>query len=184
MPRVSKPKRNTQSQVKVFKFNGTANVPVRQHPGDAGFDLEAFDDITIGPLETKTVHTGLGFSIPEGYSGLICSRSGQASRGLVVEGGVVDRGYNGEIKVILHNTLKNETVQINKGDRIAQILFIATLMLSLVEVSELPNTERGANGFGSSGISNTEERVTRQRGRSSRSKTLPCSNGWEVKDAK
>jgi dUTP pyrophosphatase len=122
--------------------------------------------------------TGLAFKIPKGYFGLIKARSSQALKGLEVGGGVIDSGYVGEVKLILYNVKGRGRIEIEKGERVAQILFIPVLTLPLVEVDELSETERGNGGFGSTGSDEDAVTTTPQRGRSKRQKRI---NGWKVK---
>jgi dUTP pyrophosphatase len=131
------------------------DLPVPSHAvaGDAGVDLYAAEDATIEPGERCVVATGVAVAIPAGYAGLVTPRSGLAARSgisIVNTPGVVDSGYRGEIKVILVN-LGSKTVQIGRGDRIAQLVVVAVEHQDWVEVDELPASDRGAGGFGSTG---------------------------------
>ena len=128
-------------------------VPAHAHTGDGGVDLFAASDIGLGPGERSLVATGIAVAIPDGFAGLITPRSGLAVRsglGIVNAPGLVDSGYRGEIKVILVNH-GSETVDIRRGDRIAQLVVVAVEAQELVEVDELPPSGRGEGGFGSTG---------------------------------
>jgi len=129
--------------------------PTYAHPGDAGADLRSSETKLLAAGERETFKTGVSIAIPNGYVGLVHSRSGLAAQhGVVVLNapGTVDAGYRGEIAVTLYNS-SSEDYQVNEGDRIAQILFqkFETAKFQLVEV--LPGSHRGAGGFGSTGIS-------------------------------
>ena len=126
-----------------------ATVPKRALPGSAGLDLSASEDVIIPPRKWKLVSTGLAMQIPGGYYGRIAPRSGLAAKnGIDVLAGVIDENYTGEVKVILMNNDDKE-FQVHCGERIAQIIFEKILVDDFEVVSELTETERGANGFGS-----------------------------------
>lgn len=131
------------------------DLPKYKTEGSAGLDLKAniSESIEINPLERKLIPTGIYISIPKGYEGQIRGRSGLAlNHGITLANGIgtIDSDYRGELKVILIN-LSKETYIINKGDRIAQLVFIKHEIAQLIEVEELDNTERGSGGFGHSG---------------------------------
>jgi dUTP pyrophosphatase len=124
----------------------------RANPSDAGIDIRSAEDAVIQPLGRATVPTGLRLQIPEGYYGRIAPRSGLAHNfGIDVLAGVVDSSYRGEIKVILHNTDKEEAFRVSMGDRIAQLIIEKHYNPDFVEVEDLDSTDRGSGGFGSSG---------------------------------
>lgn len=128
-------------------------LPVRKHPDDAAFDLVTSERFTILANQTLTVNTGTKLSIPRGYAGLVLSRSGLAASGITVVNspGLIDAGYLGEIKVLLHNARRVRTFE--AGTRIAQIMFIKLPSVNLQVVQELTATTlRGENGLGSTGI--------------------------------
>ena len=130
-----------------------ATVPVRAYPGDAGLDLAACERVELGPGERAVVGTGLAVAIPEGYAGFVQPRSGLASRhgiSVVNAPGLIDSGYRGEVRVVLLNTDRAETFVVEPGMRIAQLVVLAVPSVSPVEVDELPASERGGRGFGSS----------------------------------
>lgn len=144
------------SPVRIKKLDPRAKLPVYGSADAAGADLCALtdDDITLAPGETTFVHTGLAAAIPQGYVGLVCARSGLASKqGLAPANkvGVVDADYRGELMVALHNHSR-ETRVIHNGDRIAQMVILPYLTAQFVLSEELDETERGEGGFGSTGI--------------------------------
>ena len=130
-----------------------AVAPARTRSGDAGYDLRATERVSIPQDGRRLVGTGIAVALPEGVAGLVTPRSGLAiEHGLTLLNapGLIDPNYRGEIKVILHNTSERRyTVEI--GDRIAQLLLVPYWAPELELVEELPATERGAGGFGSSG---------------------------------
>lgn len=131
-------------------------VPVSAHPGDAGADLVAAEDVVLGPGERATVPTGLRIALPNGYVGFVVPRSGLAAKHgitIVNSPGTVDAGYRGEIRVTLLNTDAREPYAITTGDRIAQLIVMALPTVRFVEVERLPGSERGEGGFGSTGYS-------------------------------
>jgi len=135
-------------------ISSSNGVPVYARPGDAGCDLRSSHAAVIEPGERLTVSTGVSIAIPVGYVGLVHSRSGlAANHGVVVlnSPGTVDAGYRGEIRVTLLNTDKNKAFEVQPGDRIAQLLFQKIDNARFIEVETLPATERGENGFGSTG---------------------------------
>ena len=129
----------------------TAQIPFKAHRSDAGFDLCADEDAWIFAKERTTIKTGISFEMPENMAGLIWPRSGlSVKKGIDVLAGVVDSGYRGEIMVCLYNT-SDEDVEIKRGDRIAQIIFQEVPLVSLIESEELETSQRGSDGFGSTG---------------------------------
>ena len=141
--------------VKIKKLNESAKIPTYGTDYAAGADLYALaeDVVTIMPGETKLIKTGISMEVPTGYAGLIYARSGLASKkGLAPANkvGVVDSDYRGEIMVALHNH-SNEERQIENGERIAQFVITPYLKACFEEVDNLDDTQRGENGFGSTG---------------------------------
>jgi dUTP pyrophosphatase len=128
--------------------------PARAHEDDAGLDLVAREAATLYPgAGPVVVPTGVAVAIPPGYCGLVCPRSGLAARhgvGVLNGPGVVDAGYRGEIRVVLHCVGPDE-VRVARGDRIAQLLVVPAAAPALSFVAELPDSVRAANGFGSTG---------------------------------
>jgi dUTP pyrophosphatase len=140
--------------VPVTRLRDDAVLPTRAYPGDAGLDLAACERHELGPGERALVGTGIAVAIPEGHAGLVTPRSGLAAKNgvtIVNTPGLVDSGYRGELRVILHNTDRHETLVIEPGMRIAQLLVVPVREAALREVDELPGSERGSSGFGSSG---------------------------------
>ena len=128
--------------------------PSYAHPGDAGADLRARTDVTLGPGERALVPTGVSIALPFGYVALIHPRSGLATKhGLTVVNapGTVDAGYRGEISVTLLNTDSSAPLTLRRGDRIAQMVIQRVEHARFVPVDELSDTVRGASGFGSTG---------------------------------
>ena len=136
------------------RLDPTIDLPGYAREGDAGLDLRAAHEATLAPGARDLVGTGLAVAIPAGYAGLVLSRSGLAlSQGVTVLNapGLVDAGYRGELKVLLVN--HGETpVTVRRGDRIAQLVIQRVERAELIEVGELPASERGGGGFGSTGV--------------------------------
>ena len=140
-------------EVQIRKLRPDAVVPARAYDGDAGLDLAACERVELGPGERALVPTGLAVAIPDGYAGFVQPRSGLAARhgiSIVNTPGLVDSGYRGELKVILLNTDEEEPFVVEPGMRIAQLVVLPVPGIHLVEVDELPESERGVRGFGSS----------------------------------
>ncbi|WP_374761139.1 dUTP diphosphatase [Nesterenkonia flava] len=143
-------------EVPIRRLDPDLPPPGYAHPGDAGADLVAAEDVELAPGERRLVPTGIAVAIPQGWVGLIHPRSGLAVKhgiSMVNTPGTIDAGYRGEIKVLLINTDPAETARFSRGDRIAQLLFQRVDQARFVEVEELPESVRGAGGFGSSGLS-------------------------------
>jgi dUTP pyrophosphatase len=140
-------------ELPIQRLRPDAVVPGRAYSGDAGLDLSSCERLELGPGERALVPTGLAVAIPEGYAGLVQPRSGLAAKhgiSIVNTPGLVDSGYRGELLVNLVNTDKREAFVVEPGMRIAQLVIIPIPELELVEVDELPESERGVRGFGSS----------------------------------
>ena len=128
-------------------------MPARAYAGDAGLDLAACERVELAPGERALVPTGLAVAIPDGYAGFVQPRSGLASKhGITIVNtpGLVDSGYRGELRVALLNTDRDETFVVEPGMRIAQLVVVPVADVDVVEVAELPESERGVRGFGSS----------------------------------
>lgn len=134
----------------VRRVTPEAILPTRAHADDAGMDLYSLADTILQPQAGAMVRTGIAMAIPQGYVGLVADRSSMGKKGIKTMGGVIDAGYRGEVQVILWN-LSSERVQINPGERIAQMLVLPVATPAVMEVTELDETARGAKGFGSSG---------------------------------
>jgi len=141
-------------EVLVHRLDPGLPLPVRAHPGDAGVDLRSTVDLVLGPGERAVVPTGIAVAIPDGYAGLVQPRSGLAARhgvGIVNAPGLIDSGYRGEVKVIVINLDREASFKVGRGDKIAQLVVYPVPAVSWREVDALPDSERGASGFGSSG---------------------------------
>ena len=141
-------------EVRLLRLDPDLPAPSYAHPGDAGADLVTAEDVTLAPGERRVVGTGVAVALPEGWAAFVHPRSGlAANHGLTIVNapGTVDAGYRGEIKVILHNSDTREPVALRRGDRIAQLVFQRVARASFVEVDDLPPSERGAGGHGSTG---------------------------------
>jgi dUTP pyrophosphatase len=138
----------------VRRLRDDAVLPEHAYPGDAGLDLAACERVVIAPGARAVVSTGLAVAIPVGHAGLVTPRSGLAVRhglGMVNAPGLIDSGYRGELRVVLLNTDRETPFTVESGMRVAQLVVIPVPELTLVEVEDLPETERGVAGFGSSG---------------------------------
>lgn len=149
-------------QVKIKKLNPNAIIPTQGSTKAAGFDLYVCDErmadgvaLAISPGENALLKTGLAMAIPDGYYGAIYARSGLATKQNLRPAncvGVVDSDYRGEVMVALHNDSQYETRFVNNGDRVAQIIIAPYLPAEFDETDELDDTERGAGGFGHTGV--------------------------------
>ena len=140
-------------ELPIRRLRDDAILPQRAYAGDAGLDLAACERHELGPGERAIVPTGLAVAIPEGYAGFVQPRSGLASRhGITIVNtpGLVDSGYRGELRVVLLNTDPTEPFVVEAGMRIAQLVVLPVPEIELLEVEELPESERGVRGFGSS----------------------------------
>ena len=141
-------------ELPVTKLREDAALPRGAYPGDAGLDLVACERVELAAGERAIVPTGVAVAIPEGYAGLVIPRSGLAldhGISIVNTPGLVDSGYRGELRVIALNTDRERSFVIQKGMRIAQLVVTPTPDVEVVELDVLPETVRGAAGFGSSG---------------------------------
>jgi dUTP pyrophosphatase len=137
----------------VRRIDATVPVPRYARDGDAGLDLHAAESCALRPGERRAVRTGLALAIPRGFAGFVLPRSGLAlRRGMTVLNapGLIDAGYRGELQVLLVNH-GDAVVEVERGDRIAQLVIQRVEAVELVEMEELPESERGAGGFGSTG---------------------------------
>lgn len=128
----------------------SAQLPKRQRTGDACYDIYSCHEVLLRPGDVKSVDCGFACEIPPGYKVMINGRSGLAKRGIFCHVGTVDENYKGELGTILANH-SNEEYLIKEGDRVGQISLQQVIPTDLVEVRELTSSERGAQGFGSSG---------------------------------
>ena len=138
----------------VVRLDPDLPLPARAHPGDAGVDLYSTTDLELGPGRRQVVGTGIAIALPHGTVGLVHPRSGLAARAglsIVNAPGTIDAGYRGEIKVCLINLDPESSIQIARGDRIAQLLVQKVELPEIIEVTTLDETARGTGGYGSSG---------------------------------
>ncbi|HEX5173704.1 MAG TPA: dUTP diphosphatase [Gaiellaceae bacterium] len=141
------------SELPLVRVVEQAIVPARAYDGDAGLDLAASERVELPPGERAVVGTGIAVAIPAGHAGFIQPRSGLAAKhgiSVVNSPGLVDSGYRGELRVVLLNTDRAETFVVERGMRIAQLVVLPVATPRPVEVTELPPSERGERGFGSS----------------------------------
>ena len=148
-----------EPDVLIQRLDGGMPLPAYAHPGDAGADLSAAEDVELGPGERALVRTGIAIALPAGYAAFVHPRSGLAAKHgvtIVNAPGTVDAGYRGEIKVTLLNTDREHPVSFRRGDRIAQLVIQQVARPVFHEVDELPGSARGDGGFGSTGINSKE----------------------------
>ncbi|MBA2952441.1 dUTP diphosphatase [Nocardioides sp. MAH-18] len=146
--------RPTDLQVLVQRLDPALPLPAYAHPGDAGADLLTTVDVDLAPGERVLVPTGIALALPDGYVALVHPRSGLAARhglSIVNTPGTIDAGYRGEVKVLLINHDPRESIRLRRGDRVAQLVIQRFERAGFVEVGELPESVRGAGGYGSTG---------------------------------
>ncbi|MGI6046115.1 MAG: dUTP diphosphatase [Eggerthellaceae bacterium] len=142
-------------EIPILQSNDEIPIPRYAYAGDAGVDLRSTESFVLKPMERKLVSTGISLEIPDGYAGLVMPRSGLAIKhgiSIVNAPGLIDSNYRGEIKVPLINLDQNENFEVAVGDRIAQLVIIKVPEVDFIKVNELSETNRGARGFGSSGV--------------------------------
>ena len=142
-------------ELAIRRLRDDAVLPERAYAGDAGLDLSACERHELGPGERAVVPTGLAVAIPVGFAGFVQPRSGLAAKhgiSVVNAPGLVDSGYRGELRVVLLNTDLTEPFVVEPGMRIAQLVVLPVPEVELAEVEELPESERGVRGFGSSRV--------------------------------
>jgi dUTP pyrophosphatase len=143
------------TELPIRKLRDDAIVPARAYSGDAGLDLSSCERVELAPGARATVGTGLAVAIPEGFAGFVQPRSGLAAKHgitIVNSPGLVDSGYRGELRVVLLNTDAHEAFVVEPGMRIAQLVLVPIPEVEPVQVEELPESERGVRGFGSSAV--------------------------------
>jgi dUTP pyrophosphatase len=143
-----------QPRVLVQRLDPQLPLPAYALPGDAGADLVTAVDVTLAPGERAVLPTGLAIALPPGHAAFVHPRSGLAARaglGLVNAPGTIDSGYRGEIKVIVINHDPRESLHLARGERIAQLVVQRVESARFVEVAELPVSDRGSGGHGSTG---------------------------------
>jgi dUTP pyrophosphatase len=142
-------------RVPIVRLDPDVPIPSYAHAGDAGADLYARDTVTIQPAGGRgVVPTGIAIAIPDGYAGFVLPRSGLAFRHGITclnTPGLIDAGYRDEVRVILVNTDPHEPYTVHRGDRVAQLVVQAVELSTFEVVDDLPSSERGLRGFGSSG---------------------------------
>ena len=141
--------------IPIIRLIDDAIIPIYAKPGDAGADLVAAESVLLEAGGGRAlISTGVAIAIPEGFAGFVQPRSGLALKHGITclnTPGLIDSGYRGELKVLLINTDPNETFEVNKGERIAQLVIKRVEECDFQVVEELPDSERGETGFGSSG---------------------------------
>lgn len=151
---------SSDMKVGIFLSHENASCPTRSYKNDVGYDLYAIEDIDIEPGQFAEIKTGVHLALPENLFAQINTRSSFGKKGMYVHHGVIDPGYTGEVTLFVMNICikkqtvgltKKETFSIEKGDRIAQLLFHWAVTPELQVITELPTTERGEKGHGSSG---------------------------------
>ena len=141
-------------RVEVVRLDADLPLPSYAHPGDAGADLLTTTDVRLAPGERALVPTGIAIALPDGFVALVHPRSGLAARhglSIVNAPGTVDAGYRGEIKVLLINHDPAETIELRRGDRVAQLVIQRYERAAFTEVEQLPASVRGDGGYGSTG---------------------------------
>jgi dUTP pyrophosphatase len=143
------------TELPIRRLRDDAVVPAPAYRGDAGLDLSACERVELRPGERAVVSTGLAVAIPEGFAGFVQPRSGLAAKhGITIVNtpGLVDSGYRGELRIVLHNTDLETPFVVEPGMRIAQLVVVPVAEVEPTEVDELPASERGVRGFGSSSV--------------------------------
>ena len=145
-----------QVKIQIQRLDKELPLPQYAKPGDAGLDVYARIDCRLAPGERALIPTGIAIALPEGYVCLAHPRSGLAAKhgiSIVNAPGTIDAGFRGEIQIILINTDAGNYFEVKRGDRIAQLVFQRVEEAHFEEVDELPTSERGSGGFGSTGKS-------------------------------
>jgi dUTP pyrophosphatase len=137
-------------QIKVKKLKEGAKLPTYAHPGDVGLDLFSMEDATILPGEHHRFYHGFALEFPEGYGAFVMDKSSISKAGLATLGGVFDAGFRGEYNTHLVN-LGKEPYNVEKGDKVAQLVILPVAIGKLEETSELSDSSRGEGSFGSTG---------------------------------
>ena len=141
-------------RVLIQRLDPSLPLPSYALAGDAGMDLRSAVDVVLAPGERCRIPTGIAVAIPDGHAGFVQPRSGLAARtglGFVNSPGLIDSGYRGEIQVVAINLDRRDPIDIRRGDKIAQLVILPVPQVALSEVEELPASDRGAGGFGSTG---------------------------------
>jgi dUTP pyrophosphatase len=141
-------------RIDIRRLDADLPLPAYAHPGDAGADLYSREDVTLLPGERRLVPTGIALALPEGFVALVHPRSGLAHRAglsIVNAPGTIDAGYRGEVQVCLVNLDPATPIELRRGDRIAQLVIQRFETATFAEVDDLPDSARGAGGYGSTG---------------------------------
>lgn len=145
----------SEVEVLITRLDPELPLPRYAKPGDAGADILSRIDITLAPGERALVPTGIAIALPDGYVALVHPRSGLAIKHgvtMVNSPGTVDAAYRGELQIILINHDPKQAVTFKRGDRIAQLVIQKVEHAKFIEVSQLPGSDRGSGGFGSTGV--------------------------------
>lgn len=140
--------------MKVKKLHPKARLPEKANPSDLGWDLFCVEDVIVPSWQRVLLKTGISVQFPDLVGGILKDRSSVASKqGLFVKAGVIDPNYRGEILVLLYNSTR-QPIQVSAGAKIAQMVLMPSFQLTspIEDVDELDDTDRGAGGFGSSGV--------------------------------
>lgn len=133
------------------KLDKGAVMPSRAHKDDAGLDLFAAETVYIAPHSYETVETGVHLEIPKGFVGLMTSKSGLMSKSGITCRGTIDSGYTGDVKAVMFNH-SDKAYKVEQGNKVTQLVILPIVTPEIELVDYLEETERGANGFGSSGV--------------------------------
>lgn len=133
-----------------IKLDRWAFMPVRSHDTDAGADIRSPIDVVVPARSSRVIDTGVHIQLPHGYVGMLKSKSGLNVKHGITSEGVIDEGYTGQIKVKLYNH-SNKTYGIERGDKITQLVIIPCAYVDFDLVDDLEDSERGCDGFGSTG---------------------------------
>jgi len=139
-----------EDTLEVKRLVAEATLPTRAHEADGGYDVYAVRNAILAPQERLKIGAGVAVAIPLGYVGLLTGRSSLNASGIAASLGIIDSGYTGEISAILENR-SGRLVDIQQGDRIGQLVIVPVFTGAVKEVTELPASDRGAGGFGSTG---------------------------------
>lgn len=141
--------------VAIKKLDPSVELPTYAYEGDAGLDLRSNESVDLAPFERRLISTGIAIALPDGYAGFVQPRSGLAIKQgftIVNTPGLIDAHYRGELKIIAINLDATQTIHIERGERIAQLVIQEVPTVNLIETEELDSTDRGCSGFGSSGV--------------------------------
>lgn len=142
-------------RVPLQRLDSDLPAPAYAYAGDAGVDLRSTCDIVLQPFERALIPCGIALAIPRGYAGFVLPRSGLAAKhgvSIVNAPGLIDSDYRGEVGVVLVNLDAHEPFVVERGDRIAQLVILQVPVVEFDQNEQLPETERGTGGFGSSGV--------------------------------